>query len=60
MSRGNVSSWPGKRCGSSPQPDGFRYADPQDATYVGYTVLPLSDVERSTLLAQARAFVITD
>ena len=39
-------------------PDGFRFADPQDATYVGYTMLPPSDVERSTLLAQARAFVI--
>ncbi len=41
-------------------PDRFRFADPQDATYVGYTVLPPSDVERSTLLAQARAFPIAD
>jgi hypothetical protein len=41
-------------------PDRFRFADPQDATYVGYTVLPPSDALRSTLFAQARAFVITD
>jgi len=41
-------------------PDRFRFTDPQDATYVGYTVLPPSDALRSTLLAQARAFVITD
>lgn len=39
-------------------PDRFQFADPQDATFIGYTVLPPGDAERATLLPQVRSFAI--
>ena len=41
-------------------PERFRFADPQDATFIGYTVLAPGDAERAALLPQATSFAIPD
>jgi hypothetical protein len=39
-------------------PERFRFSDPQDATFIGYTLLAPSDAERATLLPQVKSFAI--
>jgi hypothetical protein len=41
-------------------PEHFRFADPQDATFIGYTVLVPGDTERALLLPQVKSFAIPD
>lgn len=41
-------------------PASFHFARPDDATYVGYTMLPFEDTERSVLLPQAKALRIPE